>query len=489
MVYSCNLAAMAGEQPVYSFMSQNNISLSKIRSPFFIGVAGSGMSALAQYLSGSGVQVSGSDRFFVPSEPNEIRDKLEAAGIRCFPQDGSGITSQTDLVVVSTAIEDSVPEVMKARALGIPVIKRSELLALIADSCKTIAVGGTSGKSTTSAMLFHILRKAGMDPSIISGAGLTSLIKEGLIGNAHVGKGDWLVIEADESDGSIVQYHPEIGLLLNIDKDHQEIDELISLFTRFKENCKDRFVVNRSHPLTRQLSQDISLDFSTSTEKAACMATDFMQSGLSITFSINGYPFRLQSVGRHTMENAVAAVSVACQLGVSLETCAEALLTYEGIYRRHQVLGDHNGLMVIDDYAHNPVKCAASIAACQPLAPRVVAWFQPHGYGPTRFLKNDFIAEIASVLRPDDEIWMSEIYYAGGTAVKDISAADLVEGIRARGCRAYFVADRNRFLSEAGPHLHPPCVLLLMGARDPGLEAFAQQVWQKIDSVKTTPEA
>ena len=169
---------------------------------FFIGIAGSGMSALAQYLRGIGKTVSGSDRFFGTGEAGEIREKLEAEGIHCFPQDGSGLTRDTDVVVASTAVEDSVPEVRKAKELGIPVIRRSEMLARIAESKKTIAVGGTSGKSTTSAMLYDILVHAGLEPSIISGAGLVKLIKQGRIGNAAVGKGEWLVIEADESDGS-----------------------------------------------------------------------------------------------------------------------------------------------------------------------------------------------------------------------------------------------------------------------------------------------
>ena len=196
-------------------------SLHDFQRPFFIGIAGSGMSAIAQYLKGIGKDVSGSDRFFKENEPNDTKEKLEAEGILCFPQNGEGITETTDLVVVSAAVEDTVVEVQKAKQLNIPIIKRSELLALIAASKKTIAVGGTSGKSTTSAMLFDILEFAGLQPSIISGAGLVSIIKKGKIGNAKVGAGEWLVIEADESDGSIVQYKPEIGLLLNVEKDHQ----------------------------------------------------------------------------------------------------------------------------------------------------------------------------------------------------------------------------------------------------------------------------
>lgn len=447
---------------------------------FFIGVAGTGMSALAQYLKGIGKEVSGSDRYFKPGEPNDTRTKLEAEGIGCFEQDGSGINKNTDLVVVSAAVEETVTEVIKSRSLNIPIIKRSELLAMIAKSKKTIAVGGTSGKSTTSAMLFDILQFAGLEPSIISGAGLVSIIREGKIGNAKVGKGDWLVIEADESDGSIVQYFPEIGLLLNVDKDHKEIDVLMDVFTIFKKNS-NRFVVNQSHPLAAQLSADLNLDFCHHENcQAGYIARDFKQEGLAISFTINHVPFEMKLVGRHNMENALAAAAIANILGVDLNTAAEALQQYEGIYRRHQVIGNKHGVWLIDDYAHNPAKCAASIEACQPIAPKVIAWFQPHGYGPTRFLRHDFVQEISRVLRPEDEIWMSEIFYAGGTATKDISANDLIQNIRALGKNAYFAEDRNELLLHLRSHLTENCVLLLMGARDPSLEQFAHKVWEEL---------
>ena len=454
--------------------------ITDFKNPFFIGVAGVGMSAIAQYLQGIGQQVAGSDRYFKEGEYNETKEKLEAAGIDCFVQNGDGITATTDLVVVSTAIEDTVPEVQKAKQLNIPLLKRSEVLALIAASKKTIAVGGTSGKSTTSAMLFEILEYAGMQPSIISGAGLTRIIKEGKIGNAKVGAGEWLVIEVDESDGSIVQYHPEIGLLLNIDKDHQEIEELMQIFGTFKSNSKT-FIVNQHNTLSRTLSQNKAQDFSVD-EKDDCryVTKSFNQEGFNIQFSIDNVQFSINAIGRHNMENATAAVAVAHQVGVSIEDCAAALKNYEGIYRRNQVLGKKNGVWVIDDYAHNPVKCAAAIASCQPLAKKVVAWFQPHGYGPTRFLRNDFVKEISGVLRDTDEIWMSEIFYAGGTAVKDISAGDLINDIISTGKQAFFCADRNAFTATVKPHLPEGSVLLLMGARDPSLEAFAQSVFEQL---------
>jgi UDP-N-acetylmuramate--alanine ligase len=476
------------------------MQLNDFQYPFFIGVAGTGMSAIAQYLAGTGKQVSGSDRYFTPGEENETRDKLEAEGIRCFLQDGSGITSNTDLVVVSTAIEDTVYEVKKAREMGIPILKRSEVLALISDSKKTIAVGGTSGKSTVSAMIFDILEYAGYHPSIISGAGLTSLIKQGKIGNAKAGSGDWLVIEADESDGSIVNYHPHTGILLNIDKDHQEIEELVRLFGIFRDNTRERFITNRSNQLAAGLSVSAANDFSVteatvdtasaestdnnsidstanaSVESAAAYpGTGFQQQGFTIQFEVGSQLFTMHSPGRHTFENALAAIAAVHPLGVSLKQCAEALAAYEGIYRRHQLIAEKNGVYIIDDYAHNPAKCAASIRACHPIAPKVIAWFQPHGYGPTRFLRHDFVKEIAEALREDDEIWMSEIFYAGGTAVKDISANDLIQDLQQLGKKAYFEEDREMLASSLLARISEPCVILLMGARDPGLEAFAKR--------------
>ncbi|MBI1341882.1 MAG: UDP-N-acetylmuramate--alanine ligase [Terrimonas sp.] len=454
-------------------------SVNDFHKVFFIGIAGTGMSAIAQYLKGIGKEVAGSDRYFSVESKGETQEKLEALGIQCCLQDGSGIAPSTQLVVVSTAIEDTVPDMQQARELKIPIIRRSELLAMIATSKKTIAVGGTSGKSTTSAMIFDILTAAGIEPSIISGAGLVSIIKEGKIGNARVGKGEWLVIEADESDGSIVQYKPEIGLLLNVDKDHKDINVLMEIFTVFKNNSQN-FIVNQSHPLASQLSKGTEHDFSINGEAAGTQAEGFSQTGLEIHFTIQDQPFSIRVVGQHNMENAAAAVAVCRELGVSLATCAGALQSYAGIYRRHQVLGKKKGVMVIDDYAHNPVKCAKSIEACQHIAPKVIAWFQPHGYGPTRFLKDDFEKEIGDVLREEDEIWMSEIFYAGGTAEKNISAADLIAEIRAAGKNAFFVEKREEFLETVRPHLTQDCVLLLMGARDPSLELFAASVWENL---------
>ncbi len=460
------------------------ITLKDFQNIFFIGVAGTGMSALAQYLKGIGKNVSGSDRYFKPNEFNETKDKLEAEGIICFEQTGEGVTASTELVIVSTAIEDTVVEVQKAKQLNIPIIKRSELLALISQSKKTIAVGGTSGKSTTVAMLFEILDHAGLQPGLISGAGLTRLIKQNKIGNAQVGSGEWLIIEADESDGSIVQYKPEIGILLNVDKDHKDIDELINLFIQFKQNSKT-FIVNADNKLAATLSLNKQLDFSfDENNNAGYCANNFKQDGFVISFNVKETTFTLHAPGKHNAENALAAIAAANFIGVDLNTCAEALQQYEGIYRRHQLIGIKDGITLIDDFAHNPAKCAASIRACQPVAAKLIAWFQPHGYAPTRFLRADYVKEIAAALRNEDEIWMSEIFYAGGTALKDISANDLINDLKALNKNAFFVEHRADFPDAVQSHLAPDCAVLLMGARDPGLEGFAKFVWEKIESYK-----
>ncbi|MEO8712657.1 MAG: Mur ligase family protein, partial [Parafilimonas sp.] len=311
-------------------------SIKDFQNVFFIGIAGSGMSAIAQYLKGINKNVNGSDRYFEANVFNDTKNKLEAEGIICFEQNGDGINSSTELVVVSTAIEDTVTEVQKAKQLNIPIIKRSELLALIAESKRTIAVGGTSGKSTTVAMLFDILEQAELEPSLISGAGLTRLIKQNKIGNAAVGKGAWLIIEADESDGSIVQYKPEIGLLLNVDKDHKDLPELMQLFTQFKNNSQT-FIVNQSNKFAAELSQNIQHDFSSDENSTAgFIMKDFNQQDFEISFKVNQTQFKLDAVGKHNAENALAAIAAANFIGVDLNTCSSALKNYEGIYRRHQ---------------------------------------------------------------------------------------------------------------------------------------------------------
>ncbi len=444
---------------------------------FFIGISGDGMSAVAQYLAGIGKNVSGSDRLFKNNNKTYRQKQLETEGIKCFPQDTSGINDNTEVVIVSSAIESSVSEYQFAVQKNIPVFMRSDLLAAISRTKKTIAVAGTSGKSTVAAMIFHIMQFAEKQASLITGAGLIEIQIYGKIGNAVAGKGKYLIIEADESDGSVVKYNPETGIILNIDKDHKEIPELMQLFKKFAENS-DKLIVNNDTDRTKSLSVKKKNNFGFS-RSSGFRISNFKQIGFEIIFTINGIDFKMQQIGKHNAENAAAAVAACSLAGIPEETSADALKSYKGIFRRHQIIEDINGITLIDDYAHNPAKLAASIRACQFRARRLIVWFQPHGFKPTKFLQDEFVNEISSVLRDNDEIWMSEIYYAGGTVERNITADDLIQAISAKGKKAFFMKDREMFPYKIKNELKYGDIILLTGARDPSLKNFAEFVKEK----------
>lgn len=454
------------------------MQLTTISNFFFVGIAGTGMSAIAQYLQGIGKQVSGSDRLFSPTNKMPVQTQFETQGIQCFFQDGSRITSTTQVVVVSTAIEETNVEYQKALALNIPVVKRSELLAAISNSIKTIAVGGTSGKSTTTAMIFHILEQCGYAPSLITGAGLSCLQEKGLPGNAWNGSGEWLVIEADESDGSIVNYNPEIGVLLNIDRDHKEFDELMQLFATFRRHTKSQFIVNHDYERTRELSQNSQFDFATTSKNAGIYGENFVQQGFEISFLVNNLPCKVPLIGKHNMENALAALAVAQAVGVDLQQAIESLTSFRGIYRRTQLVGTNiaRNIIVIDDFAHNPAEVAAAIRACQNCAARVVAYFQPHGFGPLRFMHEELSKEVAQTLRADDMFLIGDVYYAGGTVDMNISPKIVSDAIQKQGKQAIFSGSKEQSLQEIRNHVSNNCVVLTMGARDPKLDEFARLV-------------
>lgn len=310
----------------------------------------------------------------------------------------------------------------------------------------------------------------------MSGAGLTMLQKKGLPGNAWVGKSDWLVIEADESDGSIVNYVPEISVLLNVDRDHKEYDELMSLFSTFKSNTKGRFIVNQSHEMSRRLSECNSFDFGVDGADAGFVGRDFLQKGFSISFSCNGVDFMLPNIGRHNMENALAAVAVCAAAGVSVEECAKALASYEGIYRRTQLAGEKRGVVVVDDFAHNPAEVVCAIKACQSVGARLFAWFQPHGFGPLKFMHEELEDEVQKALRPADVFLLSDVYYAGGTVSKDITSEDVAMAMQEKNANVLLFKQRDDMLPYLKEAAKTGDVILIMGARDNTLSDFAKKV-------------
>ena len=459
-----------------------------MNSIFFIGVAGVGMSALAQFLAGKDLEVAGSDRRFENSEGEKIKKQLQEAGVKCFLQNGSGVDKNLNAVVVSTAIESGNPDTEAAKKLGIPIIHRSELLAKITQENQTIAVSGTSGKSTVTGLIWHILSSCKKNPSLLSGAGLSILEEQGKIGNAVAGDG-WLVAEADESDGTLVRYSPKIGIVLNIDKDHKELIELENLFAEFAENVRKAngiLIVNGSHPLAEKLANSKSVLFGWG-NNCAVKGSNYRAEGIASKFEIsfNGEKadFYLPMPGKHNAENALAAVAACVSTGVSLKDCANTLKTWKGIHRRSQIYECKNGIILVDDYAHNPAKIASSIRSCQNFAKgKLLAWFQPHGFGPTKFLKDDLVKEIAATLRPNDGIWFSSIYYAGGTADKSFDSNILSDALKEKGCNANFIPNRIECLKKIISSAKSGDVILLMGARDPSLAEFAKEIFASLNT-------
>lgn len=448
----------------------------------FVGLLGVGMSALAQFLAMQKVSVQGSDRSAQKSG-KKTAETLNELNIACYPQDGSAIAS-CDWVVISSAIEESNPDLKQAHKLGKIILHRSELLKKISERYKTIAISGTSGKSTTTSMIFEILKTLGLDPGIITGAGLNSLKSQKHIGNAWCGSGEYLIIEADESDGSLIQYKPHIGVALNLEKDHKELSELKGLFEIFKKQSK-HFIVNTECPNLNYLQTNPKDNFGF-VEDYAISISNIKQIDWGSTFTVNKtLNTFLPTPGIHNVENAAAALAVAQKIGLKLSDAVNALQNYQGISRRHQLLTTHQSIRLIDDFAHNPAKIAASIKSSQKDTGRVFAFWQPHGFGPTKFLRKELVQEIANSLREQDHIWMPEIYYAGGTATKDISAFDLIKDLKKLNIRAHFVKERNRCFKAMLKRVKPEDTLLLMGARDPSLEEFASSCKEMLKSLCT----
>lgn len=444
----------------------------------YAGLGGAGMSALAQFQAMTGGTASGSDRAFDHGERGEMRGQLQRLGIGVMPQDGSGVAEDCVALVVSTAVEEQVPDVAAARSRGIPIVHRSELLAHFVGEHRSIAVTGTSGKSTVSAMIFAILSGAGRDPSIITGADLPELQEQGLPGNAFAGRSDLLVVEADESDGSLVRYAPSIGVILNLQRDHKEMAEVAAMFATLRARAREGLVVGDAENLDPFAGGAPRFGFS---ERADLRGEDVELGPASSRFRVGTVDFTLPVPGAHNVANALAAIAAASVVGVALEEMAGPLAGFRGIGRRFQTVGKARGVEVIDDFAHNADKIAAAIKTAKLRSSRVLAIYQPHGYGPTRFLRKDFVTTFARELGPDDLLWMLEVFYAGGTATRDFSSADIVAEIGARGVRCEFAPSREWLATRIAQDAKPGDLVLMMGARDPTLSALAREILASIE--------
>lgn len=467
--------------------------MSPTRHYFFCGIGGSGMLPLAMIMQGRGCVVEGSDRGLDQGKTPEKFAFLRARGIRLHPQDGSGLTSAKQTLVTSAAVEDSVPDVQAARRLGARLVTRAELLASIFNAAPGgIAIGGTSGKSTTTGMVGWILRSAGLDPTVVNGAVMKNFVMPDTpFASAVPGASDLMVSEVDESDGSISLYTPRIAVLTNMALDHKSLDELRALFGDFVAGA-DRVVVNLDNAETAALAARLkpgkAITFSLSDRSAHLRASGLAPAPDGIAFEVTERAISetaavcLRVPGRHNVANALAAIGAARASGVPLQEAAEALGGFTGLKRRLEVVGARNGVTVIDDFAHNPDKIQATLETLHAFPGRLLVMFQPHGFGPLRLMKDAFMDCFARHLHDADVLLMPDPVYFGGTVERVVTSHDIVAGVRARARSAFALAERERCGEKLLELARPGDRIVVMGARDDTLSSFAVDLLNRLGS-------
>ncbi len=448
----------------------------------FCGISGSGMSSLAQILKLSGNQIQGSDRNFDLNRDSENKKALENLGIKIYPQDGSGITSDLDFVCASTAVEDTIPDIKAAKEKNVPIKTRPQLLSEVFHSYKYgVAVGGTSGKTTTAAMVGYILDKAGKKPCLINGGLLRDYEDRVGIPNIIYNKGDICVVEADESNGSIDLYNPYVSVINNISHDHKSIEELVTLFQNLSNRTKQSIVVNDDYETCRQLAHKNKITFSIKNPRADFFASEITPLPHGTEYSLDGRKFSLKLIGQFNVANALAAIAACSVFGVDKFTAAEILQNFSGTKRRLEVIGQKNNITVIDDFAHNPDKITASVSALRQYKGRLLIMFQPHGFGPMRSMGKEIIESFVKNMHQNDILIMPEIFFVGGTVTKDISSADLIDYARKLGkATAYFVENKANAADFLVKEAKSGDRIVVMGARDNSLTDLCKQILERL---------
>jgi UDP-N-acetylmuramate--alanine ligase len=459
--------------------------MSDAKSYFFCGIGGSGMLPLALIVQGRGAAVAGSDRTLDQGRLAPKFEFLRARGIDLYPQDGSGITSADQIVVASAAIEETVPDVVKAKAIGATRRSRPELLAELFNAAATgVAIGGTSGKSTVTGMIGWILHATDRDPTVMNGAVMKNFVSADVpFASALVGKGEAFVSEVDESDGSIALYRPKVAVLNNITLDHKSLDELRALFRDFAMKA-EKVVLNLDDDETRLLAAVLPAEklvtYSFWDEGAGLFGSGIAEEPYGVTFRVGDVPVRLQVPGRHNAENALAALAAAGALGVPLAEAAEALAGFTGLRRRFEKVGEANGVTVLDDFGHNPDKIAATLHTLHAFPGRLLIFFQPHGYGPLKTMKAELIDTFADEMRPEDLLILPDPVYYGGTTDRSVGSADIVAGVAARGRTAEHIPERPAAAERLAGIARPGDRIIVMGARDDTLTQFAVELLARL---------
>ena len=410
-----------------------------------IGIGGVGMSALATALVRLGDEVTGADR--TPGTPN-IKF-LESLGVKVFPDDGSGVDKSTDEVIVSTAIEETNAGLVKARELGIPVAHRAKALARTLKGYKLVAVVGTCGKSTVTAMLGHVLAECGLDPMCVNGANVP-----GWEGAVRFGKGQYAVAEVDESDKSLVAFKPYAAIVTNASADHYSKEEMDEVFDAFVKDCEGPVIDGRGR-----------LD--------ALEGLDALE---------------VPVPGAHNRQNAEMAVRMAVALGVSPDRALAAMKTFRGVERRLQ----RHGANVYDDYAHNPEKLRAMwTTLAEKHSEGICVIWRPHGYAPLRKMMDALAALFAETMRPCDKLLLLPVYDAGGTTDRSVNSDELVakiESLEPRGKgseesratrsdpQVTLISDLDAAYDWCAAHKGDYAAFVTCGARDPGLPVLARRL-------------
>ncbi|HEY7301050.1 MAG TPA: Mur ligase family protein [Xanthobacteraceae bacterium] len=471
--------------------------MSRFGDYFFCGIGGSGMTPLALIVKASGGRVEGSDRALDQGRNTERFDYLRARGVELHPQDGSGVRRASQIVVISTAVEETVPDVKAARRIGAPIITRARLLAdLFNSAALSVGIGGTSGKSTTVGMLGWILDRAGKRPTIMNGADMKNFIGKGSpFASARIGAGEVFVSEVDESDGSIAFFQPRIAVVNNISFDHKSLPELRTLFRGFVAEAETA-VLNLDNAETAALSADLkpqqALTFSLNGAQANLIASKPVRSPGGIAFEVKAadadesVAVALKVPGLHNVANALAALSAARACGIALGEAATHLSEFSGIRRRLEVVGAANEITVIDDFAHNPDKIAASLETMHAFPGRLLVMFQPHGYGPIRLMRDGFVDCFAKALQGEDVLVMPEPVYFGGTVDRSVGSRDIVDEIERRGRNAFAFPDRAACGNMLVGIARPGDRILVMGARDDSLSGFARELLRRLAPHKET---
>jgi len=405
----------------------------KIKRLHFVGIGGIGMSGIAEVLINMGYTVTGSDL-----RESETVKRLIGLGARIHIGHQAENVHDTDVVVISSAVRQDNPEVVEALSLNIPVIPRAQMLAELMRLRYGIAVAGSHGKTTTTSMIESVLSYGGLDPTIVVGGKVRTLGT-----NARLGEGSFMVVEADESDGSFMLLSPVISVLTNIDEEHmdhyKDMEELVRTFDSFMNKIPfyGLSVLCLDCPRVSSIARDYKKRLVTYgfNPDAELRAQDVEIHGFETEFTVmRGESLlgkiRIHSPGRHVAQNALAAIAVGMELGMSFEHVKEGLARFKGIDRRLQIKGSSGGITVVDDYAHHPREIEVTIEAIKETgAGRVVVMFQPHRYSRTSLLFDDFV----QVLLQADKLFLLDIYAASEDPIEGVSSQKLFEAIKESG--------------------------------------------------------